>query len=72
MDKVYPSTEAAIEDIFDGAVIAFGSFFTAGKPTALAKESISGLVYSKTVLHWGVWHPAANVTESGHPSIGVS
>ena len=47
MDKVYPSPEAAIEDIPDGAVIAFGSFFTAGKPTALtralAKKGIKNL-----------------------------
>ncbi len=35
MDKVYSSVETAIEDVFDGAVIAFGSFFSAGKPTAL-------------------------------------
>jgi acyl CoA:acetate/3-ketoacid CoA transferase alpha subunit len=35
MDKVYPSVDAAIEDVFDGAVIAFGGFFSAGKPTAL-------------------------------------
>ena len=47
MDKVYPSPEAAIEDIPDGAVIAFGSFFTAGKPIALtralAKKGIKNL-----------------------------
>ena len=47
MDKTYASVELAIEDIPDGAVIAFGSFFTAGKPTALtralAKKGIKNL-----------------------------
>ena len=35
MDKVYSSVEAAIEDVFDGAIIAFGGFFSAGRPAAL-------------------------------------
>jgi len=47
MDKVYPSVDAAIDDIFDGAVIAFGGFFSAGKPTALtqalAKKGVTNL-----------------------------
>ena len=47
MDKVYSSAEAAIDDVFDGAVIAFGGFFSAGKPIALtralAKKSVKDL-----------------------------
>ena len=47
MDKVYPSVDAAIEDVFDGAVIAFGGFFSAGKPAALtlalAKKGVKNL-----------------------------
>ena len=47
MNKVYNSPEEAIEDVFDGAVIAFGGFFTAGKPTtltqALAKKGVKNL-----------------------------
>jgi 3-oxoacid CoA-transferase subunit A len=47
MDKVYTSAEAAIEDIFDGAVIAFGGFFSAGRPLeltrALAKKGVKDL-----------------------------
>ncbi len=35
MNKIYPSVEAAIEDIPDGATVGFGGFFAAGKPTAL-------------------------------------
>jgi 3-oxoacid CoA-transferase subunit A len=35
MNKVYPSVEAAVEDIPDGATVGFGGFFAAGKPTAL-------------------------------------
>jgi len=37
MDKVFTSAEAAIEDIFDGAVIAFSGFFSAGRPLELTK-----------------------------------
>jgi 3-oxoacid CoA-transferase A subunit len=47
MDKVYPSTEAAIDDVFDGAVIAFAGFFSAGRPLeltrALAKKGVKNL-----------------------------
>lgn len=47
MDKVYPSAEAAVEDVFDGAVVAFGGFFSAGRPLeltrALAKRGVKDL-----------------------------
>jgi 3-oxoacid CoA-transferase subunit A len=47
MDKVYPSAEAAVEDVFDGAVIAFGGFFSAGRPLeltrALARKGVRDL-----------------------------
>ena len=47
MDKVYTSVEAAIEDVSDGAVIAFGGFFSAGRPLeltkALAKKGVRNL-----------------------------
>lgn len=47
MDKVYTSVEAAIEDVSDGAVIAFGGFFSAGRPLeltkALAKKGVKNL-----------------------------
>ena len=47
MDKVYPDTDAAIEDVFDGAVIAFGGFFSAGRPIeltrALARKGVKNL-----------------------------
>ncbi len=47
MDKVYTSTEAAIEDVFDGAVVAFSGFFSAGRPLeltkALAKKGVKNL-----------------------------
>jgi 3-oxoacid CoA-transferase subunit A len=35
MSKVFPSVEAAIEDVFDGATIMFGGFASAGSPTNL-------------------------------------
>ena len=47
MDKTYASAELAIADIPDGAVIAFGGFFSAGRPTALtlalAKRGVKNL-----------------------------
>ena len=47
MDKVCPSADAAIEDVFDGAVIAFAGFFSAGRPLeltrALARKGVKDL-----------------------------
>jgi len=37
MDKTFPSVEAAIADVFDGATIAFAGFFSAGRPIALTR-----------------------------------
>jgi len=37
MDKVYPSCDAAIKDVFDGAVIAFAGSFTCGRCLELTK-----------------------------------
>lgn len=50
MDKAYPSVDAAIEDVFDGAVIAFGGFFSAGKPTALTRALAKKGVKNLTVV----------------------
>lgn len=50
MDKVYPSPEAALEDVFDGAVIAFGSFFSAGRPITLTKALAKKGVKNLTVV----------------------
>ena len=50
MDKTYASVELAIEDIPDGAVIAFGSFFTAGKPTALTRALAKKGVKNLTIV----------------------
>ncbi len=35
MDKVVSSADEAVADIFDGAIVAIGGFFTAGTPTSL-------------------------------------
>jgi len=47
MDKIYPNPDAVIEDVFDGAVIAFGGFFSAGRPIeltrALARKGVKNL-----------------------------
>ncbi|OGO33185.1 MAG: hypothetical protein A2Z29_08690 [Chloroflexi bacterium RBG_16_56_11] len=47
MDKVYPSLDAAVADIPDGASIAIAGFFTAGTPSplirALAKRGVKDL-----------------------------
>ena len=50
MDKTYASVEEAIADIPDGATIAFGSFFTAGKPTALTKALAKKGVKDLTIV----------------------
>ena len=40
MDKVFPSTEKAVEDIPDGAMIAIPGFFACGVPRALLQAII--------------------------------
>jgi len=50
MDKTFASAESAIEDIADGAVIAFGGFFSAGKPTALTRALAQKGVKNLTVV----------------------
>lgn len=50
MDKVYSSVEAAIEDVFDGAVIAFGGFFSAGRPLELTKALARKGVKNLTIV----------------------
>ena len=40
MDKVYVSADAAIEDVPDGAVIAFSAFFAAGRPLELTRALV--------------------------------
>lgn len=50
MDKVYDSLDKAIEDVFDGAVIAFGGFFSAGKPCQLTKALARKKVKDLTIV----------------------
>jgi len=50
MDKTYASAELAIADIPDGAVIAFGGFFSAGRPTALTRALAKKGVKDLTVV----------------------
>ena len=50
MDKVFASVDDALEGVFDGAVIAFGGFFTAGKPTALTRALANKGVKNLTVV----------------------
>ena len=50
MDKAYPSVDAAIEDMFDGAVIGFSGFFTAGRPLELTKALARKGVKNLTVV----------------------
>ena len=50
MDKAYSSPAAAIDDIPDGAVIAFGGFFSAGRPTALTRALAKKGVKDLTVV----------------------
>ncbi|MBN1382415.1 MAG: 3-oxoacid CoA-transferase subunit A [Deltaproteobacteria bacterium] len=50
MDKVYNTVEAAVEDVFDGAVIAFGGFFSAGRPAGLTKALAKRNVKDLTIV----------------------
>ena len=47
MKKIITSVDEATSDVFDGAVIAFGGFFSAGRPLeftkALAKKGVEDL-----------------------------
>ncbi len=59
MDKEYPDINKAIEDIFDGASIAFGGFFSCGNPvyltTALAKRNLKDLTVIAMAMGIGNW-----------------
>jgi acyl CoA:acetate/3-ketoacid CoA transferase alpha subunit len=52
LDKVFPSIDAAVADIPDGASIAISGFFTAGTPVpliqALARQGAKNL----TICRW--------------------
>lgn len=50
MDKVYTLADQAIEDIFDGAVVAFGGFFSAGRPLELTKALARKGVKNLTIV----------------------
>jgi len=59
MDKVYSGTDEAVADVFDGASIAFGGFFTAGSPVylveALAKQGAKNLTIITQSVAIGNW-----------------
>ncbi len=50
MDKMCPSADVAIENVFDGAVIAFSGFFSAGRPLALTRALARKGVKDLTVV----------------------
>jgi len=50
MDKVFSSPDAAVEGVFDGAVIAISGFFSAGKPLELTKALIRKKVKDLTIV----------------------
>ena len=59
MNKVYPSVDEAVVDVFDGASIALGGFFTAGNPVylikALAKRGSKNLTIITQSAGIGNW-----------------
>jgi 3-oxoacid CoA-transferase subunit A len=50
VDKVYSSADAALYDVFDGAVIAFAGFFSAGRPIELTRALARRGVRELTVV----------------------
>lgn len=50
MDKVYSSTDAAVEDVPDGAVIAFSAFFAAGSPFELTMALVKKGTKDLTIM----------------------
>ncbi len=59
MDKEYPDINKAIEDVFDGASIALGGFFSCGNPvyltTALSKLDVKNLIIIAMTMGIGNW-----------------
>lgn len=59
MNKVYPGVDEAVADVFDGASIAFGGFFTAGSPVyltqALARQGAKNLTIITQSMGIGNW-----------------
>ena len=50
MDKAYDSVDASIDGVFDGAVIAIGGFFSAGRPCELTKALARKGVKNLTIV----------------------
>lgn len=50
MNKVHPSTDEAIDDIFDGASIAISGFFTAATPVNLIQALVRKGVKNLTII----------------------
>lgn len=59
MDKVYPNVDVAVDDVFDGATVAIGGFFTAGSPIrlveALARQGANDLTIVVQSVGIGNW-----------------
>jgi len=59
MDKVYASVDEAVADVFDGASIALGGFFSAGSPIyliqALARQGAKNLIIITQSVGIGNW-----------------
>lgn len=59
MDKTYHSVDEAVADVFDGASVAIGGFFTAGSPVyltqALARQGAKNLTIITQSVGIGNW-----------------
>jgi 3-oxoacid CoA-transferase subunit A len=54
MDKTYPNIREAVSDVFDGASIAFGGFFTCGNPIYLTEALAAQGAKELTVIAMSV------------------
>lgn len=59
MNKVYPSVDEAVADVFENATVALGGFFTAGSPIrltqALANQGVKNLTIIVQSVGIGNW-----------------
>jgi 3-oxoadipate CoA-transferase alpha subunit len=68
---VYPSPEAAVADIFDGAVVLIAGFAASGWPDNLLKALQGSPVQGLTLVFQGLWHDFRGQDRTGEGLTGL-